>query len=186
MELIDIVAGHWSDIDFTTLLSTIPCDRTKAYCSSHEMATSKFSIPPIARLRFKLDNQTTHEASKESYGWLWLYRYRLQLEIVIVKTSSVLGYRWHKFRYFFFFFNPSYEGYSIPIQTDVSTFNGQTRNLFVRWIDLSLNVTRIRIENTRTRGLERRSERSNALWVRSKRKAVFARKEPGERRVEDN
>lgn len=118
---------------------------------------------------------------------LWLYRYRLQLEIVIVKTSSVLGYRWHKFRYFFFFFfNPSYEGYSIPIQTDVSTFNGQTRNLFVRWIDLSLNVTRIRIENTRTRGLERRSERSNALWVRSKRKAVFARKEPGERRVEDN
>lgn len=86
----------------------------------------------------------------------------------------------------FFFFNPSYEGYSIPIQTDVSTFNGQTRNLFVRWIDLSLNVTRIRIENTRTRGLERRSERSNALWVRSKRKAVFARKEPGERRVEDN
>lgn len=88
--------------------------------------------------------------------------------------------------FFFFFFNPSYEGYSIPIQTDVSTFNGQTRNLFVRWIDLSLNVTRIRIENTRTRGLERRSERSNALWVRSKRKAVFARKEPGERRVEDN
>lgn len=100
--------------------------------------------------------------------------------------SSILGYIDDKsFDTFFFFFNPSYEGYSILIETDVSTFNGQARNLFVGWIDLSLNVTRI--ENTRTRGLERRNERSNALWVRSKRrKAVFARKEPGERRVEDN
>lgn len=137
------------------------------------MATSKFSILAHASSSFSI------EVSKESSGILII---RLQLEIVIVLVYTRL-YGRQKFRYFFF--NPSYEGYSILIETDVSTFNGQARNLFVGWIDLSLNVTRI--ENTRTRGLERRNERSNALWVRSKRrKAVFARKKPGERRVEDN
>lgn len=151
------------------------------------MAISKFFTVPgsvALRLRFTINELSWTAMSKKLSIFntvmfaltlyqrvvVWTRKTRNVSILLTVSTNSTLVTRVRgKFRLF------------LGCTKDFRLFVGRTK---VRWINLPLNGKCIRRKCTR--GSERTSERTNALWVRAKRKAVFARKERGERRDGDN